>query len=252
MENIRVTDVGIKFNLAKRKRIRTRDLFFDRFGSVISKFNEFWALRHVSFTVNQGDTVGVIGRNGSGKSTLLRVIAGIYPPDEGEVLVRGEVSTLFSLGTGFQPELSGVDNIYLNGVLIGLSQEEIGGMADDIIEFAGLGEFINMPVKTYSTGMHSRLGFAIAMNVKKDILLIDEIMGAGDAEFRKKCDERMSKIMGERTIVLSSHSMDSIRKFANKVMWLDEGQLVTQGEPEMVIEQYLKAGGKRSNLDLPP
>ena len=237
MEQIRVTDVGIEFKLAKRKRIRMKDFVFGRLRSASSKSNEFWALRHVSFTVNQGDTVGVIGRNGSGKSTLLRVIAGIYLPNEGEVSVRGEVSTLFSLGTGFEPELSGVDNIYLNGVLMGLSRKEIDGMMGDIIEFADLGEFINMPVKTYSTGMHSRLGFAIAMNVRKDIVLIDQIMGVGDAEFHKKCDERMSKIMGERTIVLVTHSMDTIRKFANKVMWLDEGQLVTQGEPEMVIEQ---------------
>jgi len=202
---------------------------------------EFWALRHVNFTVNKGDTVGVIGRNGSGKSTLLRVVGGIYPPDEGEVLVSGSVSTQFSLGAGFQSELSGVDNIYLNGILMGLSKREIDGMLDDIIEFADIGEFIDMPVKTYSTGMHSRLGFAIAINVHKDIVLIDEIMGVGDARFRQKCGERLEKLMGERTILLVSHDMNSIKRFSNKVIWLDKGRIVAEGDPEDVVAQYTGA-----------
>lgn len=244
MEIIRVTDLGIKFKMAKRKRTRTSDFIVNRFRSMRSKSNDFWALRHVSFSVNQGDTVGVIGRNGSGKSTLLRGIGKIYPPDEGDVSVLGEVSTLFGLGAGFQPELSGVDNIFLNGVLMGLSKKEIDRMLDGIIEFAELGDFINMPVKTYSTGMVSRLGFAIAMNIKKDILLIDEVMGVGDAEFRKKADERMGKLIGERTIILVSHNMGTIMRFANKVIWLDKGRIAAQGEPEKVIQQYLGAGGK--------
>jgi ABC-type polysaccharide/polyol phosphate transport system ATPase subunit len=241
MEIIKVTDLGIKFKMLKRKRARTHDFLMDRLSSLRNPSIDFWALKHVAFTVNRGDTVGVIGRNGSGKSTLLRVIAGVYPPDEGKVSVQGEVSTLFGLGAGFQPELSGLDNIYLNGVLMGLPKKEIDGMLDRIIEFAELGEFIDMPVRTYSSGMHSRLGFAIAMNVTKDIVLIDEIMGAGDASFKEKCDREMSRIIGERTIVMVSHAMPTIQRFANKVIWLEKGQLVAQGEPKEVIQRYLAA-----------
>lgn len=239
MEIIKASDLGIRFKVGKRRLISARSLVAGGFGRRRDESGEFWALRHVSFTVNGGDRVGVIGRNGSGKSTLLRVIGGIYPPDEGEVLVRGSVSTQFSLGAGFQTELSGVDNIYLNGILMGLSKRELDDLLDDIIEFADIGEFITMPVKTYSTGMHSRLGFAIAINVHRDIVLIDEILGVGDAEFYKKCEERLEKIVGERTILLVSHNMDSIRKFANKAIWLDKGQIVAQGEPDDVIAQYL-------------
>ena len=241
MEVIEARDLGIRFKVGKRKRISARSLVAGGIRSSQGESGEFWALRHVSFTVNRGDRVGVIGRNGSGKSTLLRVIGRIYPPDEGEVMVRGSVSTQFSLGAGFQIELSGVDNIYLNGILMGLSKREIDGMLDDIIDFADIGEFITMPVKTYSTGMHSRLGFAIAINIHRDIVLIDEILGVGDAQFREKCEERLGKLMGERTILLVSHDMNSIRRFSNRVIWIDKGQIVAQGEPEDVIAQYLGA-----------
>jgi len=239
MEIIRTTDLGIRFKVGKRRRTSMRNIVVGGFRKRRDESGEFWALRHVSFTVSQGDTVGVIGRNGSGKSTLLRVIGRIYPPDEGEVSVQGSVSTQFSLGAGFQPELSGVDNIYLNGILMGLSKRAIDRMLDDIIKFADIGEFIDMPVKTYSTGMHSRLGFAIAINVHRDIVLIDEILGVGDAQFREKCEERLNRLMGERTILMVSHDMDSIRKFANRVIWLDKGQIVAQGESDDVIAQYL-------------
>ena len=241
MEVIRATDLGIQFKIGTRKRTSARSFMVGGFRQRRDEAREFWALRHVNFTVNKGDTVGVIGRNGSGKSTLLRVVGGIYPPDEGEVLVSGSVSTQFSLGAGFQSELSGVDNIYLNGILMGLSKREIDGMLDDIIEFADIGEFIDMPVKTYSTGMHSRLGFAIAINVHKDIVLIDEIMGVGDARFRQKCEERLEKLMGERTILLVSHDMNSIKRFSNKVIWLDKGRIVAEGDPEDVVAQYTGA-----------
>jgi len=239
MEAINARDLGIRFNVSKRRLISARSLVASGFKRTRDESEDFWALRHVNFTINRGDTVGIIGRNGSGKSTLLRVIGRIYPPDEGEVMVRGSVSTQFSLGAGFQAELSGVDNIYLNGILMGLSKKEIDGLLDDIIEFAGIGEFINMPVKTYSTGMHSRLGFAIAINVHRDIVLIDEILGVGDAEFYKRCEKRLEQLMGGRTILLVSHNMDSIRKFANRIIWIDRGHLVAQGDPDDVIEQYL-------------
>ena len=238
---ISVTDLGIKFKMEKRRRSGALSFLLERSGNRRRSSREFWALRHVSFTVDRGETVGIIGRNGSGKSTLLRVIAGVYPPDEGKVSVGGEVSTLFSLGTGFNPELSGRDNIYLNGVLMGLTKRKIDGIIDAIIEFAELGDFIDMPVRIYSSGMKARLGFAIAMHSDKDIVLIDEIMGAGDAAFRQKADAEMSRIMGERTVLLVSHAMGTIEKFANKVIWLERGVIAVMGEPKEVIEQYLAA-----------
>ena len=164
---ININDLGIKFKMGKRQRSRMFSLLFERSHSSQKQSGEFWALRHVSFTVKQGETIGIIGRNGSGKSTLLRVIAGIYPPDEGAVSVEGEVSTLFSLGTGFNPELSGRDNIYLNGVLMGLQRDYIDQVIDNIIGFAELGDFIDMPVKIYSSGMRSRLGFARFFGVRR-------------------------------------------------------------------------------------
>ena len=245
---VKVSDLGIKFRMEKRRRSMVLSFLFERSHNRKRLCDEFWALRHVSFTVERGETVGIIGRNGSGKSTLLRVIAGIYPPDEGKISVDGEVSTLFSLGTGFNPELSGRDNIYLNGVMMGLTKNKIDGIINDIIEFAELGDFIEMPVRTYSSGMRVRLGFAVAIHSDKDIVLIDEIMGAGDAVFRQKADAEMNRIIGERTVIIVSHSMATIEKFASKVIWLDRGVIAAMGEPGEVIEQYLAA----SKVKKPP
>jgi len=236
---INVSDLGIKFRIEKRRRSRAFTFLFERSHNRQRPTDEFWALRHVSFTVERWETVGIIGRNGSGKSTLLRVIAGIYPPDEGKVSVGGEVSTLFSLGTGFNAELSGRDNIYLNGIMMGLTKEQIDGISDAIIEFAELGDFIDIPVRTYSSGMRSRLGFAIAIHCDKDIVLIDEIMGAGDAAFRQKAEAEMNRIMGERTVILVSHAMGTIERFATRVIWLNRGVVAAMGEPKEVIKQYL-------------
>ena len=236
---INVSGLGIKFRIEKRRRSRAFTFLFERSHNRQRPTDEFWALRHVSFTVERGETVGIIGRNGSGKSTLLRVIAGIYPPDEGKVSVGGEVSTLFSLGTGFNAELSGRDNIYLNGIMMGLTKEQIDGISDAIIEFAELGDFIDMPVRTYSSGMRSRLGFAIAMHSDKDIMLIDEIMSAGDAAFRQKADAEMNRIMGQKTVLMVSHAMGTIEKFATRVIWLNRGVVAAMGEPKEVIKQYL-------------
>jgi teichoic acid transport system ATP-binding protein len=236
---INVNDLGIKFKMGKRQRSRAMTLLFERSQNRQQPSGEFWALRHVNFVVERGETVGIIGRNGSGKSTLLRVIAGIYPPDEGRITVEGEVSTLFGLGTGFNADLSGRDNIYLNGIMIGLTKNKIDTIIDGMIEFAELGDFMDMPVRTYSSGMRARLGFAIAMHSDKDIVLIDEIMGVGDAAFRQKAEVEMNRIMGERTVLLVSHSMPTIEKFANKVIWLNKGVMAAVGEAKEVIEQYL-------------
>ena len=236
---IRTDDLGIKFKLEKLRRTGALAFLLERSRSWRRSGGEFWALRHVGFTVERGETVGIIGRNGSGKSTLLRVIAGVYPPDEGKVSVDGEVSTLFGLGTGFNAELSGRDNIYLDGIMMGMTKTQVDGIIDDIIGFADIGDFIDMPVRIYSSGMRARLGFAIAIHSDKDIVLIDEIMGVGDAAFRQKAEAEMNRIIGEKTVLLVSHSMFTIEKFANRVMWLNRGVLAAIGEPKEVIAQYL-------------
>jgi ABC-type polysaccharide/polyol phosphate transport system ATPase subunit len=246
---ITITDLGIKFKMEKLKRSRMQDFFIDRIKHPRKPSREFWALRHVSFTVERGDTVGIIGKNGSGKSTLLRVIAGIFPPDEGIVSIVGEVSTLFTLGAGFQPELSGRDNIFMDGIMMGLNKKQVNDIIESVIEFADIGDFIDMPVRTYSSGMRSRLGFSIAMSIDRDIVLIDEILGAGDASFREKANQKMDRILGGKTVVIVSHSMPTIKKFANKVIWLDKGIVAAAGNPDTVIDQYFAASNIKKPLE---
>ena len=242
MEIIKAKDIGIKFKLHREKRGTLRGTLARVFSSQRVQVQEFWALRKISFSLKKGEILGVIGRNGSGKSTLLRIIGGIFTPDEGKIEVEGTVSTLLSVTVGFQQELSGLDNIYLNGVLMGFREKEIDAVLDDIIEFSELGRFIEVPIKTYSSGMNARLGFSIAINLRRDIMLIDEILAVGDTQFRQKCERVIEKLMQEdKTIVLISHSMESIKKFADKVIWLEKGIIQAQGKPEEIIGQYLKS-----------
>ncbi len=240
MEIIKAENVGVKFKLHQERRGTIKGLLARTLANEQSKDQEFWALRGVSFSVDKGHTLGVIGRNGSGKSTLLRVIGRIFTPDEGSLEVRGTVSTLLSITAGFQPELSGLENIYLNGILMGFREPQIDCVLKDIIEFSELGRFIEAPVKTYSSGMYARLGFSIAIHLLRDIILIDEVLGVGDAKFRQKCERKLKELMDEgRTIVLVSHNMGFIKKFADKVIWLDHGRVRAEGPPEEVIQQYL-------------
>jgi len=234
-------DVAVKFPWRKeRSRTLRRTLMQMLNGRTPSQKQWFWALRGVSFSLNEGEVLGVIGRNGSGKTTLLRTIAGIYSPDEGAICVQGTVSTLLSLGAGFQPALSGLENIYINGVLMGFSEREIDEVVEKIVEFAELEQFIDSPVKTYSSGMIARLGFAIAVHLRRDIMLIDEVLGVGDVKFRQKSQEKIREMMTEgRTVVLVSHNMESIRQFATQALWLDRGLVRAQGTPDEVIQQYL-------------
>jgi ABC-type polysaccharide/polyol phosphate transport system ATPase subunit len=207
MNAIKAENLGISFKTNRRGKANLQDVVAGMFGNKQDKAGTFWALRGISFKLERGEILGIVGRNGSGKSTLLRAIGGIYSPDEGRIEVHGKVSTLFSTTVGFQPELSGIENIYLNGILLGLSSKEVDELLDSIVDFAELGNFINMPVRTYSSGMYARLGFSIAVNVKGDILLIDEILGAGDAKFNQKARQKMEELLREgRTIVLASHN----------------------------------------------
>lgn len=205
---------------------------------------EFWALRDVSFTVPQGRVFGIIGGNGSGKSTLLRVLARIYAPDEGEVLIRGKVSSLITLGAGFQQNLSGLDNIHYNGMLLGLSRQEIQRKLDDIVGFADLGRFINEPVRTYSSGMRARLGFSVAVHVDPEVLVVDEVLVVGDASFRKRCADKMRE-MFERgtTVVMVQHNLEAIIQMCHECMWLKNGVRQVIGPPIDVVRTYLESQG---------
>jgi len=213
MKVIELNNVWLKFKLKHHRKKRVRDVILNPFFSN-GKVEEFWALRGVTFNVEEGEIVGVIGRNGAGKSTLIRVIAGIYPPDKGIVKVKGRVSPLLTLGAGFKPDLTGKDNIYLNGIFLGLKEKEIDESYDSIVEFSELEKFIDTPVRNYSSGMVARLGFSIAVNTRPDILLIDEVLGVGDEKFRVKSQKKMKEFMQKaKAIVIVTHSLGFINKF---------------------------------------
>jgi ABC-2 type transport system ATP-binding protein len=202
-------------------------------------FQEFWALKKVSFQVARGECFGIIGPNGAGKSTLLKVIARVLHPTSGRVRVWGRVCPLLELGAGFDAELTGRENIFLNGTILGFTRKDLEARQRRIIEFAGLQEFIDAPLRTYSSGMMARLGFAIVTDEKPDILIIDEILSVGDAEFQEKSGKRMSQFLHSgTTILLVSHSLHDIQKFCRRAIWLQQGRLKAEGPSERVIRQY--------------
>jgi ABC-2 type transport system ATP-binding protein/lipopolysaccharide transport system ATP-binding protein len=208
------------------------------------------ALDNVSFKVEKGTTFGVIGENGSGKSTLLKVVTGIAKPTSGEVAVRGKVSALIELGAGFHPEITGRENIYINGIMLGLSKKEISQKYEDIVRFAELEEFIDAPVKTYSSGMYMRLGFSIAINVNPDILLVDEVLAVGDASFVPKCLDRIDDFRRrKKTILFVSHDLSTVEKICDRVAWLKRGRVMTIGEPRRVIDAYLQDVAEKQEDD---
>ena len=199
------------------------------------------ALKGVSFEVAAGRTFGIIGRNGSGKSTMLKLIAGIGKPTSGSVTVTGRVSALIELGAGFHPEISGRENVYINGMMLGLSKREIAERFDEIVAFAELQDFIEAPVKTYSSGMYMRLGFAVAINVDPDVLLVDEVLAVGDQAFTHKCLDKFAEFRRRgRTVLIVTHSLDVVTRFCDEALWLDSGRARLQGEPERVVEAYLE------------
>ncbi len=204
------------------------------------RFDEFWALRDVSFEIHQGETFGLVGHNGCGKSTMLKCISGILLPDEGRVDTVGRISSLLELGAGFHPELSGRENIFLNGTFFGFTRKEIVQRLDDIVSFSGVEDFIDEPVKTYSSGMYARLGFSIAIHVDPEILLVDEVLAVGDEEFQRRCMERIVQFRREgRTIVFVSHSMGAVKLLCDRAAWLDHGRLRRVGDPADIVDDYL-------------
>ena len=200
----------------------------------------FLALNDVSLTVPKGVTYGVIGRNGSGKSTLLKLVAGITKPSMGEVRVQGRVSALIELGAGFHPEISGRENVFINGIMLGLSYREVNQLFDEIVEFAELEDFIDAPVKTYSSGMYMRLGFAVAVHVDPEILLVDEVLAVGDEGFSLKCLDKLAEFRRRgKTILLVTHGLSMVERFCDEALWLETGQKQTTGDPKRVVQMYL-------------
>src|SRR6266550_6533614 len=200
----------------------------------------FAALTDVSFTVPKGSTYGVIGRNGSGKSTALKLVAGITKPTTGTVKVDGRISALIELGAGFHPEISGRENVFINGIMLGLTKRQVAERFDEIVEFAEMKEFIDAPVKTYSSGMYMRLGFAVAIHVNPDVLLVDEVLAVGDEGFTHKCLDKFAEFRRRgKTILLVTHSLGVVERFCDEAVWLDGGQAMTHGDPIRVVGAYL-------------
>ena len=204
-------------------------------------YKEFWALKDISFKINKGDRVGIVGLNGAGKSTLLKVISGVLKPTEGKVKISGNIAPLLELGAGFNKQYTGVENIYLYGAMLGYSKAFLNEKFDEIVEFSELGEFINVPVKNYSSGMKSRLGFAIATIVEPDILILDEVLSVGDAKFRKKSTNKIKSMIDNNvTVLFVSHSIEQVLELCNKAILLEKGHLVAYGSSEEIAELYQK------------
>lgn len=236
---IEVKNVSVRFRLANDRVSGIKEYVIQRLKGKL-KYTEFEALKNVSFTVKKGEVVGLIGHNGAGKSTLLKVISGILRPSEGSVTVRGNIVPMLELGSGFDMDLTGRENIFLNGAILGYSEEFIKKKYRDIVEFSELGEeFLNMPLRNYSSGMLARLAFSVATVVEPEVLIVDEVLSVGDADFQKKSMNRMMELMsGGTTVLFVSHSIEQIRTMCNRVVWLDHGRVVEEGISEAVCADY--------------
>ena len=240
---VSLQDVTVKYT-APEVRIRTFKEYAIRILKRDLRFREFTALNGIDIAVQQGETLGIIGRNGAGKSTLLKVISRVLVPTVGRVWIRGQVSPLLELGAGFHPELTGRENVFLNATLLGHPIREVQVRLDETVEFAEIGNFIEAPLRTYSSGMVARLGFAVATAWEPEILILDEVLSVGDEAFRKKCQTRMESFRtGGTTTFLVSHSMETVQVMCSRVMWLDHGRVMAVGEPKEIIQEYRKAGG---------
>ncbi len=216
---------------------------FRRSRGRVASPREFWALSDISLAVGRGEALGIIGHNGAGKSTILKLLSGVLKPTEGTVTVKGSLSALIEVGAGFHPDLTGRENIYLNGAILGLSRAEVARKFDQIVEFSGLAEFLDTPVKRYSTGMYARLGFSVAAHVDPEILIVDEVLSVGDFLFQKRCMQRMKEVVARGTaIVFVSHNLDAVANFCTRAILLDHGRIAAEGSPRDVITAYMDAG----------
>jgi ABC-type polysaccharide/polyol phosphate transport system ATPase subunit len=237
---VRVNDLSITYRTTFERKPTLKQALI-RFGRGQRAVKEIEAIKNVSFQVRTGTTMGIIGSNGSGKSTLMRAMAGILPPTSGSIEVWGRASTLLALGVGFNHDLSGRENIILGGLASGLSRRDVEERADEVAEWTELGDFIDMPMQTYSSGMSARVGFSVAVHMKPDILMIDEALSTGDAHFREKATAKMAELReSARAMFVVSHGLDSIKEMCNEAMWLDRGKLMMRGEPADVVDSYMK------------
>ena len=236
---IELSNVSVRYRVPQ-ERIPSFKEYAIRWIKGQIRYQDFWALHDINLQIQRGEVFGIIGPNGAGKSTLLKVVSRVLRPTTGHLRVRGRISPLLELGAGFDPELTGRENIYLNGAILGYSQAEIDECFDQIVEFAGLPEFIDAPVRTYSSGMYARLGFSVATMKRPEILIVDEILGVGDAEFQTKSYERIQRFQGEgTTILLVSHSLERVKELCARAIWLDHGKILASGSADQVVDQYL-------------
>lgn len=238
---IKVENVSMKFNLSSEKFDSFKEYVIKRLKGQIS-IEEFWALKDVSFEVHQGEAVGLIGLNGSGKSTMLKTIAGVLKPTKGRVAVNGSVAPLIELGAGFDMDLTARENVFLNGALLGYTRKEMMNYYDDIVDFSELANFMDVPVKNFSSGMVSRLAFAIATIGTPDILIVDEVLSVGDFQFQEKCEKRIQHMISQGTTILFvSHSIEQVEKICSKIVWLEHGHLKKIGDAKVICEEYKKS-----------
>ena len=233
-------NVSMKFNLGVEKDNSLKMIFINLFTPRKKKKKDyFWALKDIDFRINKGDVVGIIGANGAGKSTLLKVVSGVYKPTTGTVEVNGKISPMIELGAGFDPELTARENIYLNGAILGYSKEFLEQKFDDLVEFSELKDFLDVPIKNFSSGMVAKLAFSISTIVDPEVLIVDEILSVGDIKFQEKSKNKMmSMIEGGTTVLYVSHSIDSIKELCSKVIWLDHGKIVKMGDAKEICREY--------------
>ena len=239
---IRIKNVSMKFNMDIEKDFSIKQAFINFFTKKKKKKTEyFWALKNVTFSINKGDVVGLIGSNGAGKSTLLKVVSGVMKPTSGKVEVDGVISPMIELGAGFDQNLTARENIYLNGAILGYSKKFLESKFDEIVEFSELKDFLDVPVKNFSSGMTAKLAFSIATIVDPEILIVDEILSVGDLRFQEKSKNKMMEmIKGGTTVLYVSHSLESIKELCNKVIWLNHGQIVKMGDTKEICDEYYK------------
>lgn len=242
MSNITVKNLTIKFRIYHDRSPSLKETFANLFKRKSrASFSEFLALNDISFEIKAGDRVGIVGHNGAGKSTLLKTLCRVYESNEGSVTVEGRLVPLLEIGAGFHPEFTGRENIYLNGAILGISKRTLSEIEAEVINFAGVEEFIDTPVKYYSTGMYMRLAFSLATAIHPDILLLDEVFAGGDADFMSKARERMLALVNKANImVMVSHDLSIIKTLCNRVIWVDHGKLVADGPTDLVLDQYLR------------
>ena len=234
-----VDHLSKSFKLPTERSWGLKQAIFNRLKG-IKGYTKQEVLKDISFTVKNGEFLGIVGRNGSGKSTLLKILAQIYTPASGSITVHGSLVPFIELGVGFNPELTGRENVYMNGAMLGFSNEEMDQMFDDIVEFAELAPFMDQKLKNYSSGMQVRLAFSIAIRARGDILILDEILAVGDAAFQEKCNQYFASLDKSQTVILVTHSMENVREFCDRAILIDQGKIIEEGDPEVVADAYLK------------